>query len=217
MNRALWAVPAVALLGTASVVGVIVASPGGEEVVVQQLATSPAGSTTAGASPSPSPAGSPTLSPAPSPSPASTSDAIPADWKSFEDSAFGISLRYPPDFQFKDLTSASPVGGVSERAFEFRSPVDPPFRAFTMSISSNSKQQAPEEWLTDFGVCQSGTIRQGAVDARSAIFCTYAPTGIPEAAVAFENSGKIFFISAVLSASEFEEIIGSIALTSSGN
>jgi hypothetical protein len=202
----------VVLLGAVSAVAVIVASPGGEEEVVQQPASitpTPGSPTpTLGASTTPSPGGSAT----PLPSPDSSPDAVPADWQTYDDPVLGFSLRYPADLVFKDRTQPSPVDGLSERALEFRSSTEPPPRAFTISVSSNSKGLTSEQWLLRYAACLPGTIGQGIVAGRGATFCTSEPAEVPEAAVALEHMGKMFFITAVLPPAELEQIIASLRL-----
>jgi len=163
MNKALRAVAGVALLATASAVAVYVASPGGEEELVQQLATVTAtpGSPTPsdGASVTPSPAASATPAPSLTPSPAPgalpicpTSDArtftyqpVPGgETKEHTDDARGYSVRYPAEWticqvafspQIPDFFAAVEIydSGLLLRA--------------SVYIRGNPKNLTLEEWI----------------------------------------------------------------------
>jgi len=111
MNRGLWAVAGLALVGTAGAVAVFAASSGGEDEVVQQASASPTASATS-RTPTPTPGGSATD--APSPTPAATTGTLPVcpplpatSWvwtppspatQFYEDATLGFSLLYPSDW-----------------------------------------------------------------------------------------------------------------------
>jgi hypothetical protein len=199
--KPLWALTGIALLGTAGVVGaVVVASSGGEEEVLQQVETATA--TPSDPTKAPSPTTLATPSPAPEPSP---TDA-PADWRTYMDPVLGFSLKYPSDLVLKDLTGPSPVSGVNERGYQFRSPTESR-RSFTISVSSNTEGVTPESWLADHAACLPDTIRSGEVGGQPAAFCTSKPEMIPEAAVALPHGGKMLFITSILPQTDFDAVL----------
>src|SRR2546425_13168512 len=84
MIKPIWAaVGGVALLGTAGAVGVIVASPGGQEELVQRVDTA-----TATAIASPAASGTPVPSPASAPS--STPLSTPGETFTYTDPTYGL-------------------------------------------------------------------------------------------------------------------------------
>ena len=143
------------------------------------------------------------------PTPARSPAVIPADWLTQVDPVLGFSLRYPPDLVFKDLTGPSPVVGVNERAFEFRSATEP-HRGFTISVSSNAEGFAPKSWLLDHAACLPGTIVAGSIGGQPAAFCTSEPADIPEAAVAFPQMDKMIFMTSIMPPAEFELVVASL-------
>jgi hypothetical protein len=204
MIKPLWGLAGIALLGSAGIGGaVIVASSGGEEEVTVQATT------TATANGSASPVV--TEGPTPAVSSPPTEPPTTADWHTYTDEALGFSLRYPPDLVFKDLTGPSPVVGVNERGFRFRSPTEP-FRSFTVSVSSNTDSVSPESWLRDHAACLPDTIRSGELGGQPAAFCTSKPEMIPEAAVALPHMGKMLFITSIMPKSDFDMVLASVEL-----
>ncbi len=94
MIRPTWAgVAGVALLGTVGVVGaVIVASPGGDEEVVQQVATASASAApTSSAAPSPTQSTIPTATASADP----TASPVSEDWATYSDPQGLYSFQYP--------------------------------------------------------------------------------------------------------------------------
>lgn len=100
--KPLWALTGLALLGTAGVAGtLIVASPGGEEEVVQQVetATPTAAATSAIISPTTSPIASATpIHTAAETPPATATADVPPDWQTYADPSGSFTLRYPPNW-----------------------------------------------------------------------------------------------------------------------
>jgi hypothetical protein len=103
--KPVWAaVGGLALLGTASGIGVLVASTGGEEEAVQQLGTAmPSAAATVTAAPTPSA----TASPEPT-APGETPMPIPADWQRYDDPKGRFSIGIPPGWEF---ASSSTIDG----------------------------------------------------------------------------------------------------------
>jgi hypothetical protein len=213
--KPLLAVAGVALLGIAGGV-VYIAVPSSEEEVLQEVQTAtptPSGVPASTATPTslstltPGPTG--TAPPSPTPS---------SEWLTYVDAQLGFSLRYPPDLVLTDLTGPSPVAGLNERVFQFRSPSQPT-RSFSISISSNPTGLTPEQWLLGKAACLPKTMAQGSVDGQAAASCTSRPEEIPEAAMAFEHMAKIVFITSVMPAfgfeSEFEAVMASLRLSAS--
>lgn len=91
MIRPLWAVAGVAVLGTAGAVGALIASPGGDEEVVQQVATMTASATSA-ASPTPSVTASTAATPTPAPS----------MWQIYADPEARFTVRFDPKWYVAD-------------------------------------------------------------------------------------------------------------------
>jgi hypothetical protein len=196
VNKGLWAVAGVALLGTASAVAVYVASPGGEEEAVQATVSATAGTET------PTPAGSPTVSPAAS----STPDEVPADWQTYNDLVLAFSLRYPPDLVFKDVTP----GGATERAVDFRSPTDSS-RALGISVSKKPEGLTLKEWAVEFAACRPTSIESATLAGAEAMGCTREVIeGQPEPSILAERGGKVFLMSAIgLTDAEFTQVLSS--------
>lgn len=153
MNKALWAVPAVALLGAVSAVAVIVASPGGEEEVVQQ----PASATPMPGSPTPTwPATSATPVASTTPVPSATAGVsptpLPDGWQVYGDSERGFSFPHPPGLTlteqiFDELDKAGkPTGQV--RTLSLRHPGGTP--AISMAIAPNPGNLSLEDWIRTF-------------------------------------------------------------------
>ena len=199
MIKALWTVPAVAILGTASAVAVIVASPGGEEEVVQQ----PSPTATSGTA-TPTPAGSPTVSPDPS----STPDAVPADWQTYDDPVLRFSLRYPPDLVLEDLTPSPGTGGAYIRVVDFRSPTDAS-RAVSVEVLSNTGGLRPQDWALAKTACQPETIEQTTIAGAPAVSCTEDAAG-PHPLIVLEHMGRIYEIGLVLSSTELDLLLKSL-------
>ena len=154
-----------AILGTAGGIGVLIATSGGEEEVVQQVATGTPGATaTSTSAPSPSAtATSPTPTPEPSPQP------IPEDWQTYTDAVLGFSLRYPPDLTFNDLTGPSP-SGVDLRLIQFGLAGEQR-RGFTVSFSETFGLSL-EQWSIDRAACRSTSMQSITLSGWPAISCT---------------------------------------------
>jgi len=138
-----------------------------------------------------------------------TSAPVPSGWTSYTDDTVGLTLSYPPDLVFKDVTGPSGADGLNQRVVEFRSTSEPS-RAFAISVSSNTKGLTPQEWALQFTSCLPKTIEQAVTTGKNAILCDTADA--PQVAVVFEDDGLMFYITAVLPASEFESVMASLQL-----
>jgi|SRR5439155_7537989 len=108
MIRPIWAGVAggVALLGTASGIGVLIATTGGEEeaAVQNQQTSSSAATTTA----RPGPSASPAVTPSGVTPTGSSPDGIPTDWPTYSDPTGLFTIRYPANW-FHTENSVSSV------------------------------------------------------------------------------------------------------------
>jgi hypothetical protein len=115
MNKSFWALAGIALLGTAGVSGLLVASSGGEEEVAQQVETATPvetiGSTPTSTATATSPAPIPDASPQP----------IPADWLTYTNPILGLSFPYPPQLTMVEERSERGLEGQeNQRVIVFR-------------------------------------------------------------------------------------------------
>jgi len=205
LARPLWAVAGVALLGIAGGAGILIASSGGEEEVVQRVATATAAATATSspASTSATPVASPTSTPESSPSP------IPDDWPTYTDPVLGFSLRYPPDLTAEDLTGPSP-DGIDYRLIKFGSSGDSR-RGFTVSFSQASGRSL-EEWAIEYAACGPTTTQSAALAGFAAISCVRETAeGEPGTPAIVAKKGDLMVLISVggLTEVEFNHLINS--------
>jgi hypothetical protein len=150
----------------------------------------------------------------PSPSPTTpvasgTPVPLPGDWKEYTDSL--ISLRYPPDLTFTDLSGPMPKQGLGERILEFKSSTQPD-RSMAISIAPKPEGYTLDEWVEGGTACLPETVRAGELAGERAIYCTNQPENLLESAITFEHQGLIYFITSILPTSDFELIMSSLEL-----
>ena len=152
----------------------------------------------------------------PSPSPTTpvasgTPVPLPGDWKEYTDSL--ISLRYPPDLTFTDLSGPMPKQGLGERSLWFESSTEPD-RGMVVFITPKPEGYTLEEWVDGAAACLPDTIRAGELAGELAIYCTSQPESgnLFESAITFEHQGLIYFITSILPTSDFELIMSSLEL-----
>ena len=150
----------------------------------------------------------------PSPSPTTpvasgTPVPLPGDWKEYTDSL--ISLRYPPDLTFTDLSGPMPKQGLGERILEFKSSTEPD-RSMAIFIAPKPDGYTLDEWVEGATACLPDTVRVGELSGERAIYCTNQPENLLESAMILEHQDLIFFITSILPTSEFELVIASLKL-----
>ncbi|HSP55056.1 MAG TPA: hypothetical protein VLS25_05660 [Dehalococcoidia bacterium] len=133
----------------------------------------------------PSASAAPNMAPTPVP--------LPTGWQRYVDPVVDLSLAYPSDLAFKDLTASSAPDGMNQRVFEFQSAYDPA-RGIAISVSANPKGMTIKEWAIQFGACVPDTVSETAISGDQAITCT-SDALIPGPAAVIAHGDLVYFIS----------------------
>jgi hypothetical protein len=137
----------------------------------------------------------------------------PTDWGVYTDSIFGFSFPYPGNLEAKDETPQPPPGPMRTdwplRVVVFEP--DDGRAVMVISVYDNAVELSPSEWAREFTAChfeEPFEIQTVTVDGATGITCTAEPLGVLEPSLILSRGDNIFFLSTLLTASEFMTLLG---------